>query len=91
MLDNQYAILFIRGERPIMDFKYDILKHPNVVRTADGKAKPYKHGEVTKDIASIFIWDIDPKKLPDVKLSETTWELLSDEELEAQFSKQKSD
>lgn len=31
MLDNQYAILFIRGERPIMDFKYDILKHPNVV------------------------------------------------------------
>jgi type IV secretion system protein VirD4 len=90
MLDNQYAILFIRGERPIMDFKYDILKHPNVVRTADGKAEPYKHGEVTKDIASIFIWDIDPKKLPDVNLEETTWELLSDEELEAQFSKQKS-
>lgn len=30
MLDNQYAILFIRGERPVMDFKYDILKHPNV-------------------------------------------------------------
>ena len=29
MLNNQYAILFIRGERPIMDFKYDILKHPN--------------------------------------------------------------
>ena len=60
--------------------QHDILKHPNVVRTADGKAKPYKHGEVTKDIASIFIWDIDPK-LPDVKLEETTWELLSDEEL----------
>ena len=30
MLDNQYAILFIRGERPVLDFKYDILKHPNV-------------------------------------------------------------
>ena len=26
MLDNQYAILFIRGERPIMDFKYDIFE-----------------------------------------------------------------
>ena len=38
MLDNQYAILFIRGERPVMDFKYDILKHPNVALTADGKA-----------------------------------------------------
>ena len=46
MLDNQYAILFIRGERPIMDFKYDIMKHPNVALTTDGKASPYKHGEV---------------------------------------------
>ena len=36
MLDNQYAILFIRGERPVLDFKYDILKHPNVALTADG-------------------------------------------------------
>ena len=35
MLDNQYAILFIRGERPIMDFKYDIMKHTNVALTTD--------------------------------------------------------
>lgn len=90
MLDNQYAILFIRGERPVMDFKYDILKHPNVVLTTDGKAKPYRHGEVTKDVASILFLDIDPKKLPDVKLDETTWELLSEEELEEQYIKQKS-
>ena len=90
MLDNQYAILFIRGERPIMDFKYDILKHPNLNRTADGKAEPYKHGEVTKNVASISFVDIDPKQLPDVKLGETTWELLSEEELEEQFSNEKS-
>lgn len=24
MLDNRYALLFVRGERPVMDFKYDI-------------------------------------------------------------------
>ena len=36
MLDNRYALLFIRGERPVMDFKYDIMKHPNVKLTADG-------------------------------------------------------
>jgi len=90
MLDNQYAILFIRGERPIIDFKYDILKHPNVVRTADGKAEPYRHGEVTKDVASISFLDINPKELPDTKFIETTWELLSEEELEAQFSNEKS-
>lgn len=35
MLDNRYAILFIRGELPVMDLKYDILKHPNVAYTAD--------------------------------------------------------
>ena len=38
MLDNRYALLFVRGERPVMDFKYDILKHPNVALTTDGKA-----------------------------------------------------
>ncbi len=40
MLDNSSAILFIRGEKPILDGKYDILKHPNVALTTDGKAKP---------------------------------------------------
>ena len=85
MRDNQYAIIFIRGERPIMDFKYDIMKHPNVALTTDGKASPYKHGEVTKDIASIAIWDIDPATLPEKEMEETNWELLSDEEMEALF------
>ena len=53
LLDNKYAILFIRGERPVMDFKYDVLKHPNVELSADGKAKPYIHGEITHAIASV--------------------------------------
>ena len=44
MLDNKYALLFIRGERPILDLKYDILKHPNVGLTTDGHGKPYIHG-----------------------------------------------
>ena len=33
LLDNRYALLFVRGERPVMDLKYDILKHPNVKLT----------------------------------------------------------
>lgn len=44
LLDNKYALLFVRGERPIKDLKYDILKHPNVDKTADGTGKPYVHG-----------------------------------------------
>lgn len=82
MLDNQYAILFIRGERPIMDFKYDILKHPNVSLTTDGNAKAYKHGEVTLKTSSVSILDIDPEEIPDMKYEETTYELLSDEDFE---------
>ena len=42
-MDNDYEILFIRGELPIMDRKYDILKHPNMKLTEDGGAKPYIH------------------------------------------------
>lgn len=42
-LDNDYALLFIRGEKPVMDKKYDILKHPNIKRTEDGGAVPYVH------------------------------------------------
>ena len=42
-MDNRYALLFIRGERPVMDEKYDILRHPNLSRTEDGGAAPYVH------------------------------------------------
>ncbi len=42
-LDNDFALLFIRGERPVMDKKYDILKHPYIKLTEDGGAAPYVH------------------------------------------------
>ena len=53
MMDNRYALLFIRGERPIMDEKYDLLKHPNVVFTTDGKGEPYLHGGTENAVATI--------------------------------------
>ena len=81
MLDNQYAILFIRGERPVKDFKYDILKHPNVALTADGKAKPYTHGNVTSAVATISFENVDAIGIDD-DYEETTYELLSDEDFE---------
>ncbi len=83
MLDNQYAILFIRGERPVLDFKYDILKHPNVALTTDGKADVYRHGEVTDDVATISVEWLDSDKVPEMELTETNFELLSDEDFEA--------
>ena len=82
MLDNRYAILFIRGERPVLDFKYDILKHPNVVLTADGKAGVYEHGEVKSDVATIELLSFDKYKAPETEVAETNYELLSDEDFE---------
>ena len=49
MLPTDDALLFIRGEKPVRDKKYDIKKHPNVRRTADGRAKPYSHNPPVPD------------------------------------------
>ena len=82
MLDNQYAILFIRGERPVLDFKYDILKHPNVAMTADGNAGVYTHSEVKSDVATIELISFDKNKAPEIEVAETNYELLSDEDFD---------
>lgn len=49
MLPTNDALLFIRGEKPVRDKKYDIKKHPNVRRTVDGRAKPYSHNPPVPD------------------------------------------
>lgn len=45
MLDNQNALLFIRGERPILDAKYDLMKHPNIRYTEGGGAGPFNYAK----------------------------------------------
>lgn len=93
MLDNKYAILFIRAERPIKDLKYDIMKHPNVKYSADGKAKPYKHGEVTNSIATINI-DLSNVKRIESKDNEQNnsildeYDFISSEEIERYLRKE---
>ena len=42
-LDNRYAILFIRGAKPVMDQKYDLMKHPAIRQTSLGGGTPYIH------------------------------------------------
>ena len=46
MLDNRYALLFIRGERAVQDGKYNILRHPNIKLTVDGGMPTYVHGQI---------------------------------------------
>lgn len=72
LLDNNDGLLFIRGERPIKDRKYNLLKHPNIKQTLDGGYIPYIHGQ-----ASHFIEDWQ-----NILLSNNEYELLDEEETE---------
>ena len=69
LLDNSNALIFIRGEKPIMDKKFDIMQHPNIKLTADGGAMPYTH-----DKSRNFF-----KKNLSVKLDETDGQIVIDE------------
>ena len=86
MLDNGSALLFIRGERPVIDDKFDILKHPNVALTTDGKGKPYRHGEVTQAVADISLGSSLEGEMTQEQTGSQAYELLSDEDLEAIFN-----
>lgn len=85
MLDNRYALLFIRGERPVMDEKYDILKHPNIALTEDGGAAPYEHGGTENAVATLSFAGVDAETLFEPSEPIPDYELLSDEDIEALF------
>ena len=87
MLDNRYALLFIRGEKPVKDFKYNLKEHPNVNLTPIGTGKVYEYGKTTNSIGSILfnLDDIDLSTQDIVDIKEDTNEniiLLSDEEID---------
>ena len=80
LLDNKYALLFVRGERPIIDLKYEILKHPNVALTTDGRGKPYIHGSIENSPISNENGTENENNITNDK--EETYEILTSEELE---------
>lgn len=77
MISNDKALLFIRGEKPVIDGKYDILKHPNISETKDGGQPPYRHGKPSHSIDDWY----------NIPISDKEYELLSDEEMDAYFKK----
>lgn len=91
MLDNKYALLFIRGERPIEDFKYDILKHPNVKLTTDGGAEPYRHGQDLVSIASFGFNEKVVKKAEMQPVGEDEYIFMCEEELEELLQRKKEE
>lgn len=91
MLDNRYALLFIRGERPVQDDKYNVLHHPNVALTTDGGAAPYQHGEDTRSAGMIALDDRLIGQAQTITLPEgDEYELLSEEDLYAEIEKEET-
>ncbi|MBR4914379.1 MAG: TraM recognition domain-containing protein, partial [Clostridiales bacterium] len=88
MLDNRYGILFIRGEYPVMDLKYDLMKHPKIAFTEEGGAQPFIHGRDTRSLATVKLVGDDPAlrdKAIDIETlvkESHDFEVLSNEELE---------
>ena len=82
MLDNKYALLFIRGERPVQDLKFNLFEHKNVDLSGLGKAKPYLHGGTENAIASFQIDYEDYDIAKEVEEIDSDYEILSEDELE---------
>lgn len=66
LLSNDKALLFVRGERPVMDWKYNLLRHPNIRFTEDGGAPPYDytvapdaHEDLAGDAENYELLDMD--------------------------------
>ncbi len=95
MLDNRYALLFVRGERPVKDLKFDLKEHFNSLNTPIGNnsIKPYIHGDTFNAIGTIsfnFDDNINYNEIIELKEKESDFELLSEEEIDSLF-KEKND
>lgn len=82
LLDNRFAILFIRGERPVLDLKYDLLKHPSLKYTADGEGNTFIHGLAKGETATIEFFAGETEGIPQIEAEDIAlYELLSEEDL----------
>ena len=91
LLDNRDALLFIRGERPVKDQKYDIMKHPNIIYTSDGGAEPYSYGEDRYSIAGIRLNRTAIENNKEKRVPSEEYLFFSDEEFEELLKRKKGE
>ncbi|MBR2806769.1 MAG: type IV secretory system conjugative DNA transfer family protein [Oscillospiraceae bacterium] len=89
MLDNRYALLFIRGENPVRDLKYDIMRHPNIGLSADGGGQPYIHGEDLLSIASVSLDSTTVTEAEMLEIEKRDFLIFTEEELEELLEKRR--
>ena len=91
MMDNRHAILFIRGERPVMDLKYDLRKHWAYPLTAEAGGGYYGGSRDVLSIAGLYAEPLtEEEKEKQEKKSEKPkgdFLIFTEEELEEELNK----
>ena len=82
LLDNSDALLFIRGERPVKDKKYDLLGHPNISFSEDGGCDPYMYGEDSLSIASVSFIKAKDAKPESIKYEKHDFLVYTEDEMQ---------
>jgi type IV secretion system protein VirD4 len=82
MLDNRFALLFVRGERPVKDDKYELSAHPNVKHTSLNGGAEYQHGEANNTTTSITFTELPFEEDTSDEPIQTDLGIYSEEEIE---------
>lgn len=83
MINNKQCVLFIRGERPIIDLKFNIKKHPNINFTPDGNGENYYHGTTNESIGEVSISLIDENtEFNEIEKIKNKYEVIYSEEID---------
>lgn len=83
VINNKQCVLFIRCERPIIDLKFDIKKHPNINFTPDGNGKNYYHGTTNESIGEVSISLIDENtEFNEIEKIKNKYEVIYSEEID---------
>ena len=91
MIPNENALLFIRGEKPIIDKKYNTFEHPNFKYTEDGGYEPYirKLKNASSNISILKNEDIEISNIKDIEefvpQNIDDYEILVDDEIDLYF------
>jgi len=93
MLDNRYALLFMKGERPVIDLKYDLTAHPAIGDTPEkDPSLVYRHGTDEHSVAGFTVLTGgEAKGIPPTAEPPKDWpeyELLTEMDLERLFKEE---
>lgn len=58
-LNNSHCLLFLRGVKPVMDLKYDLMKHPAIHNSSIGGGIPYIHHQPPVSLGQPFFVPAD--------------------------------